>query len=447
MGMDFSVVKKILTDEASALGLAEYEIFFSRNEQLSTETLKDEISSFSSGVGAGVGFRCIVGGKMGNASTELFDEAELKGLVKRAMDNASIIENNDPVMIYGGSESYATLDVPSFAIPSAASIKELALDVQKRTYSESELITDGTQSGVFAEQTRLDIVNSKGLSLTNTVTIGGVFVQAVVKQGEEAQEAFDFVLGYGGTEELSANATQNAISKLGATDVKSGKYKVIIDGRQMRALLATYSSAFSGRQAMLGLSLLAGKVGERVASECVTLVDDAMYNGSLIQTAFDGEGVATYKKNVIEGGVLKTLLYDLSTAAKMGVKTTANGHRTSYAQQVGIAPFTFYIEGGAQSESQLLENMGDGIYVTALKGLHAGADAVTGDFSIESEGFLVENGQKTKAIKGFTVAGNFFDLLGSIKALSDTVKFGLPSGFTVFGSPDVLLEDVSVAGI
>ena len=91
--------------------------------------------------------------------------------------------------------------------------------------------------------------------------------------------------------------------------------------------------------------------------------------------------------------------------------------------------------------------MGDGIYVTELKGLHAGANAVTGDFSIESAGFLVENGKKTKAVKGFTVAGNFFDMLKNIEAVSDNVKFGIPSGFTVYGSPDVLLGEMSVAGV
>jgi PmbA protein len=168
--------------------------------------------------------------------------------------------------------------------------------------------------------------------------------------------------------------------------------------------------------------------------------------GSYVQTSFDGEGVATSRKNVVENGVLKTLLYDLSTAAKAGVSTTANGQRASYATQVSIAPFTFYIKGGSNDEEQLLAKMDNGIYVTELKGLHAGADAVTGDFSIESSGFLVENGRKTRAVKGFTVAGNFFDVLKNVQCVASEVKFGMSSGFTVFGSPDVLLGEMSVAG-
>ncbi|MBE6577891.1 MAG: TldD/PmbA family protein [Ruminococcaceae bacterium] len=445
--MDFSIVKQTLINEAQRRGLDEYEIFFTQSEQLSTETLKDEICSFSSGVGSGVSFRCIVDGRMGNAATELFTEEELVSLVKRAMDNASVIENDDPVFIFEGSDKYETVEKPNFDMPSTAKIRELALDIQAKTYAQSDAVTDGTQSNVFAMSTRRELINSKGLELSDTVKLGGAFAQAVVKQSDEAQEAYDFVIGYDGVDTLPKKAVDKALSKIGATDVKSGKYNIIIDGAQMRSLLATYSSAFSGKQALLGLSLLAGKVGEKIAADCVTLVDDPRLDGSFAQTSFDGEGVATYKKNVIENGVLKTLLYDLSTAAKAGVKTTANGQRSSYANQVGIAPFAFYIEGGEVSEEELLAKMGDGIYLAELKGLHAGANAVTGDFSLESAGYLVENGKKIKAIKGFTVAGNFFELLSSIKQLSDNVKFGMPSGLTTFGSPDVLLENVSVAGV
>ena len=88
----------------------------------------------------------------------------------------------------------------------------------------------------------------------------------------------------------------------------------------------------------------------------------------------------------------------------------------------------------------------DGIYITELKGLHAGADAVTGDFSIDSEGFMVRDGRICEAVRSFTVAGNFFDLLKKIEAVGDRVYFGIPAGFTVYGSPDVLLRKMSIAG-
>jgi PmbA protein len=88
----------------------------------------------------------------------------------------------------------------------------------------------------------------------------------------------------------------------------------------------------------------------------------------------------------------------------------------------------------------------EGIYVTGIKGLHAGANAITGDFSVECEGFVIEDGKKASPIKSFTVAGNFFTLLLEIDSLSDKVNWGIPTSPTVFGSPDVLVRNMSVAG-
>ena len=165
-----------------------------------------------------------------------------------------------------------------------------------------------------------------------------------------------------------------------------------------------------------------------------------------MQTHFDGEGVATYKKDIVKDGVLCTLLYDLSTAAKAGVASTGNGMRGSYASQVNVAPFNFGICAGDLTEDELIAKAENGIYITGVKGLHAGADATTGDFSIESEGFLIENGVKTTYVRSFTIAGNFFELLKNVDSLSDKVEWGLPGGFTLFGSPAVLIKDMSVAG-
>ena len=383
---------------------------------------------------------------VGSAATELFEENELRALVSRAAANATVIENDEPAIIFGGSDKYDEITAVASEMPTATQVKQLALDLQAKAYAQSELIADGTQSGVFAEVSRYELVNSKGLRLSNKVGCSGAYVQAVVNRDGEAADGFDYVLGLQNTEGLPKKAVDDSIAKLGATTVKSGKYPIILDGKQMRSMLSTFCSVFSGKKALQGLSLLAGKEGTKIASDCVTLTDDPRYDGCPVQTPFDGEGVATFKKNVIENGVLKTLLYDLSTAKRAGVSTTANGQRGSYAQQVGIAPFCFYLNGGSLTEEELRQKMCDGLYVTELKGLHAGANAVTGDFSIESAGFIVKDGKLAGAVKGFTIAGNFFDMLNCIEAVSANVKFGMPSGFTTFGAPDVLLTPMSVAG-
>ena len=443
--MNFDLLREVLESEALAEGLELYEIYFTSSEGLSAETLEKEISSFSSGVSAGISFRCVWQGKMGSAATELFEENELRSLVRRAKANAEVIENGEQAVIFGGSDRYEQLDNQEISMPTVSDVKAIALSIQNSIYAQNELVADGTQAGVFAEKASVELANSLGLRLSGRQCVKGAYAQAVINKDGEAQDAFDFALDLESGDIISQNAVKAALSKLGAEEIQSGKYKVIMDGKQMRAMLSAFSGVFSGKNAMLGLSLLAGKEGEKIAADFVTLVDDP-FLASGVATAFDGEGVATYKKSVIENGTLKTLLYDLAYAKKAGKQSTANGQRASYAQQINIAPFGFYIKGGELTDDQLIEKMGDGIYITELKGLHAGANAVTGDFSIESAGFVVKDGHLAGAVKGFTVAGNFFDMLKQIEAVARDVKMGMPSGFTTYGSPDVLLGEMSIAG-
>ena len=109
-------------------------------------------------------------------------------------------------------------------------------------------------------------------------------------------------------------------------------------------------------------------------------------------------------------------------------------------------PFTMCLAPGDLSEEELLKKAGNGVYIDFLGGLHAGADPISGDFSLQSAGFMIENGVKTKAVKSFTVAGNFYDLLKGVEAVSDTAKYTGFGGVTAFASPAVLVSGLTVAG-
>lgn len=445
--MNFEQIKKILEAEADRLEIKEYDIFYVCSEGLSTETLKDDIASFSSSVEGGVNFRCIVNGHIGCAGTQMLEESEILSLVSRAAANASLIENDEKGIIFGGSESYPEIPETNFSMPSAADVKDFALKMQKALYAGSEYITDGTCTGRTASSFEMKLYNSKGLDLSYKGAYEMCYAQAVVNVNGESVEGFDFLSDCSDKQitELPQKVTELAMAKIGAHTIDSGKYKIILDGKEMRNMLSAFSGAFSGKQALLGLSLLGDKVGQKIAADCVTVVDDPLCEWNPMKMSFDGEGVATYRKNVVENGVLKTLLYDLATAERAGVQTTGNGQRTSYAGQVSIRPFAFYIEAGKLTDGELMAKMGDGLYITELKGLHSGLDSVTGDFSLESAGFLVKNGKKTDAVKGFTIAGNFFELLKNIEEVSSEIKHG-GGGSTCFASPDVLIPEMSVAG-
>ncbi len=440
--MNFTEIKDIISAACQKHGVEEYEIYYTVGEDISAETLKDEVSAFSSGESAKLSFRCLVEGHMGNASTGYFEANELEDLVLRARENAKAIENNDVVVIFKGSESYAKTTAPDPEIIDAGELKNFALELQKKTYATDSAVVDGTQSIAMSFRNEIYLYNSHGLELSNRVGMTGCYVAAVVNKDGESRDNFEFAEGIHSEKaaELPGKAVQGALDKIGASEIPTGKYNVVIDGTQMRSLLSAFASAFSAKNALLGMSKLAGKEGEKIAADIVTIIDDPMREGCPIQTPFDDEGVATYKKTVVENGVLKTMLYDLTTAIKTGKETTANSRRG------GIVPFNFGICAGEDTLDGLFAKAGDGVYVTGVKGLHAGANAITGDFSVESEGFLIKDGKKAGPIKSFTVAGNFFNLLKEIDSLSNEVKWGIPGGFTVFGAPDVLIKDMSVAG-
>ena len=446
--MNYELLKKAIEDEAKLQGLTEYEIYYMANEELSVDTLNKELSSFSSGNSGGICFRVLYDGKIGYASSELMDEGEMKSLVSRAKANATATEKPDTVGIFKGSEHYAELKNTDYSLKSAAELKKISTDLADALYNSSDKVTNGTATyGVTAGFT-VRLSNSHGLNLETKCGVNLVQAMAVICDEGKYENAYDAkeLKGEVDVNEIAKGVVEEAILKANAGPIESGKYSVVLSGKQMRTILSAFVSAFSAKMAQMGMSLLKGKEGEKIAADIVTITDDPMREGVSIQTNFDAEGVAAFRKAVVENGVLKTLLHNRETAKAQGVESTGNASKGGYASPVAISPYAFCMEAGDKTKDELFAMAGNGIYITELKGLHAGANAVTGDFSIESAGFKIENGKLAGAVKSFTIAGNFFDLLKSIAALSNEVEVAITGGFTTFGAPAVLIHDVSVAG-
>ncbi len=446
--MNFDLLKEIISSAASELHLKDYEIYYKEGFDTSVDTLNGEINAFSSGAYRGVCIRVIKDGKTGYASSELMEKAELFDLVKRALENAQAVEKEDTLGIYEGGANYESHEEKKLLSLDTSELRRLAKELSERGYKESEKLTDGTESSAGSSAFTVRIFNSSGLSLENISGINYLNLSAVVAEGEERESGYE-ILEYKSEEDVektAKSAVEIATSKLGASHVKSGKYNIVIDSKRMRQLLSAFVSAFSAKSTQLGLSLLKDKEGERIASEIVTLTDDPHRDGVSITTPFDAEGVPTYRKNVIEKGILQTLLYNRESAARAGRESTGNGTKSSYSSPVGTGPYAFCIEAGDKTKEELYAMAGEGILITSFSGIHAGANSVTGDFSLESAGFMIRGGKVCEPVKSFTVSGNFFELLKKISALSDTVEVGISGSYTTYGAPWVLVSDMSVAG-
>ena len=446
--MNYELLKKTIEDEANLQGLTEYEIYYMSSDELSVDTLNKEANSFSAGVSGGICFRASYDGKIGYAASELMEEGEMRSLVSRAKANAISTEKPDTVGIFKGSDSYPELKNRSYVPASAAEFKKLCADFAEEIYAVSDKVTGGTATYAGTMGFEIRLSNSHGLDLSTKCGVNLIQGMAVICDDGKYENEYT-VKELSDDVDLKALAKEivdGAILKANAGLVETGKYNIVFDAKQMRTILSVYSSTFSAKMAQMGMSLLAGKEGEKIAADIVTITDDPMREGVSIQTNFDAEGVAAYRKDVVEAGVLKTLLHNRETAAVAGVESTGNASKGSYASPVAISPYAFCLEAGDKTFDELLALAGNGLYITELKGLHAGANAVTGDFSLESAGFKIVDGKKGEAVKSFTIAGNFFELLKSISAMSNEVEVAVTGGFTTFGAPAVLIKDMSVAG-
>ena len=448
--MRYDEFKNYVVEAAQKNGLAEYELYYTESESVSTETLMHEISAFQTSGGAGACFRCIYEGKMGYASTELFTAEEAERIVNVAMENASIIEIEDEVFIHEAGDSYVELEPQKTYEPTSAEMIEKAFALEKALYAADERVMDGSQAFFGFGKETVALMNSKGLDLSYSCDYSEYGAVAVIKEGDEMFNSFAIKAGdfkEMDTDTLAKKVVQEAVDSIGQESVPSGTYNIVFSNKMMASMLETFFGIFSAENAQRGLSLLNGKEGEVIASDVVTIMDDPFRKETYNCMPFDGEGVATYSKAVVENGQLKTLLHNLTTAHKAGIASTGNGRKAGYAAPVAILPYNFFVEkGGAGSKEDLFAKAGEGIYVTEINGMHAGANAVTGDFSLAAEGFLVTGGKRAHAVKNFTISGNYYQLLKNVVAVGDDLEFGSPHGGCTFGAPSVLVKEISVAG-
>ena len=447
--MNFDDFKNVVIAECAALGIEEYELYYQAGSSTSVDTFQHGINEFSASQSGGVCFRCIVGGKMGYASTEAMDAQQAKAVVAKAVDSASVLEAEEQVFLGEGGQEYEPLDVKTYELPSTEELIATVLATQEKIYAADESVIDGCQTQGISEYMETAIYNSKGLDLHYSMNVAGLIAVGVVSNGQEMSNDYQIKLGKLDeidTDTLVKKAVDGAKIKLGGEVAPTGQYPVVFHPEAMCSLLSVFSSIFSSEAAQKGLSKLAGREGEVIAAPIVTLVDDPFHPENPMPRNFDAEGSPTHKKNIIEGGKLNTLLYNLKTAAAAGKKTTGNASKGGYDAPVGLRPFTMYLANGDMSEDALLAKAGEGVYITDLSGLHAGANAISGDFSLQSAGFMIHDGKKCEYVKSFTVAGNFYDLLKNITALANNCHLPNAMGSTAFGSPTVLVEGLSVAG-
>lgn len=446
--MELELFVDSLFKKASEAGFSEYEVYYVDRESLGISVYKEEVEKYNLNNSAGLSFRGKLGDRIGYSYTEILDEDAIDMLVKKAKENVSAIENNDIQFIYEGDKEYKEISTYYEALENLAPDKliNIAINMEKEAKKYFDKVESFSGCAISYSSGKYGIINSKGLNLKNKSNLLTAYVVPIVKDGENMYDGCGYVVAKSLDEidpaKIAKMGVDEALSKIGATSIPAGNYKVIINNEAMVSLLSTFAGIFSGDAVQKGLSLLKGKEGEIIASDIVNLVDDPHLKDGLASVAFDDEGVATVKTYLIQDGKLNTLLHNLKTANKAGVKSTGNGFKASYASPISVSPTNFYIEPGVNSLEEMTKKIDKGLIITDLAGLHSGANSITGDFSLAAKGFYIENGVKTHPVEQITVAGNFFTLLTDIEEVGNDLKFPMSS----VGSPSIMIKELSIAG-
>ena len=239
-------------------------------------------------------------------------------------------------------------------------------------------------------------------------------------------------------EEVGRIAAQRTVRRLGARKVKSAKVPVVLDPLVARSILDNIFEGVNGDSVYRHASFLAGKLGEQVAGENVTVIDDGTLRGGFGTSPFDSEGVPTQRTAVIERGVLKSYLLNTYTAKKLGLKTTGNASR-GLAGNPGIGVGNFFLQPGSKTPKEIIGEIKDGLYVTEFLGF--GVNLVTGDFSRGASGLWIVNGELAYPVEEITVAGNLKDMLRNISQIGNDLEFR-----GSVAAPTLRIDGLTVAG-
>jgi TldD protein len=215
-------------------------------------------------------------------------------------------------------------------------------------------------------------------------------------------------------EAVGRRAAERALARLGARRVPTCEVPVIFDGVTARSLLGNLASCLSGYAIYRSSSFLAGRLEEMIASELVSVVDDGRLPGGLGSRPFDGEGLPTRRKTVIERGRLETYLLDSYSRRKRGMSRTGKAARSA-ASAPRVSATNLWMEPGTSSLDEMIAGTERGLLVTDLFGF--GFNAVTGDFSRGATGAWIEKGEAIHPVEEITVAGNLGEMLTRIDAV------------------------------
>jgi len=387
----------------------------------------------------------LVEGKAGSIFLENLDEALIPEYIQSIKDNAGLCDKT--FMPY----ELQNLDQVPFVDYRFTDLEETVAamcQAEKTAYDTDSRIASGVQVHVQETGQRFTLADENENIATDVILGGKAGIHLVARDGELVQPGGKGKPFHGQMPDLDAlarQAAEGAVSRLGAGSCATGSYPVVLDARVMGELLDAFMPAFFASNVQSRMSVLAGRMGERIAGENITIQEDPHMPGGFCTRNFDDEGVRTQFKKILDRGVLSCWLHNRTTSMAAGENSGGNGFKTHFNEAVSTGYTNVYIPAGEHSRDELIAQMGSGLLITGVSGVFAGARPNSGDFSLISTGYRVEDGKIGRAVNQITIAGNFFDMLKQVQAIANDEYWLIAANGNV-RTPSVYVKSLAISG-
>ncbi len=442
--MDLIELAKSIISKAMQKGADECDVFISMDEDFSVVIKDEEIESLKNAITKGLGVRVFKDKKIGFAYTTDFSNFALEKVTEEAI---LLAKNStpEPENLLPENNNLKNKEIKIFD----PSIYSISIEQRIKTAKEIERKAKSYDRRIKVESTgfgsliqRRTIANSNGFAGQYEGTIFEIYCSTIATENSDSQTGFynsvgRFIDDLEPPDVVATKSSDRAIKLLNPRKIKTGKYPVIFDPTTAPVIISYIATATNGKNSFRKMSFLSDKIGEKVARENITIIDDGCLDRKIGSKPFDDEGVATKEKSIIEKGVLKTFLLDSITARKFGQTPTGNAYRR-YNTIPSPSPLNFYLKPGDESPEEIIKQVKEGLLVIKLIGF--GVDIVSGDISKGASGLWIKNGEIAFAVDKITIADNLSNILKNISIIGNDLIF-----YGNIASPTFLVEEMTIA--
>lgn len=444
---DLAQLTDALLSAASKAGAEAADALATESTALSIETRSGALEHAERSEGIDIGLRVLIGQQQACVSASDASERTISEMAERAVAMARLAPEDPHIGLADPAQLSATRDAAGLDLaedapePTPAALQQAALAAEAEALTHKG-ITQVDTSTVGFSRSSIHLAATNGFSGGYARSGNWIYTVAITGEGTGMErdhfgESRIHQTDLPSPEEVGRIAAERALARANPRKPKTGAYPVLYDERVASGLIGHLLQAANGSSVARGSSWLAGKLGEQVLPETLSITEDPLRPRVSGSRPFDGEGLPTAPRAIVKDGILQGWTLDLATARKLGMDSTASAARGTSAppspsvSNIALTP-------GDQSRDDLIRDMGTGLLVTSLIG--SSINPTTGDYSRGASGFWVENGEIAFPVNELTIAGNLHDMLRTLRPANDG------RAWTSRVVPSLLVEGLTVAG-